>query len=83
MMGKKGVKKKKQNRPQHDLNKANEKKNSAGSFIALVEGRKVGWVSTGLLGIAFSCFVSRDQHSYSLKLDLSPFSRGGNWGSEK
>lgn len=41
-MGKKGVKKKKQNRPQHDLNKANEKKNSAGSFIALVEGRKVG-----------------------------------------
>lgn len=60
-----------------------KKKNSAGSFIALVEGRKMGWVSTGLLGIAFSCFVSCDQHSYSLKLDLSPFSRGGNWGLGK
>ena len=52
----------------------------AGSFIALVKGRKVCWV---LLGIAFSYFVSCDQHSYSLKLDLSPFSRGGIWGSEK
>lgn len=40
--GKEGSLGKKKNRPQHDLNKANEKKNSAGSFIALVEGRKVG-----------------------------------------